>query len=153
MMFPQGGKPVLDTPAGRVSGVDDHDRQVGVRGHLCKPVPETAGRDVGDEAAVPAPAPAARGPVPGLLASFGAGLGEVKVLDRQRPRPGCFRGRDEARHGGPDAAVAGGGGQPGERERDGERHPGHVAVRGDDGDREVPVIHVHGYDRRCPQLV
>jgi hypothetical protein len=52
-----------------------------------------------------------------------------------------------------DAAVAGGGRQPGHLQRDGERLAQDVPVRGGDGDREVPGVHVDRDHRGGPELV
>jgi hypothetical protein len=60
-------------------------------GHLDQPVAELPGGDAGDGPPERPAASAARGTVPCLLASFRAGLGEVKVLDHDRAgavRPG-----------------------------------------------------------------
>jgi hypothetical protein len=85
-----------------------------------------------------------------VLSSLRAGLAEVEVFDRHGPRPGRLRGGNQGGDGGADASVAGRRGKVGKLQRDGERRPCDVAVRGDRGDREVPGVQVHRHDgSRC----
>jgi hypothetical protein len=97
VVLPQGYEPVLGSPAGGVGGVDDNDRQPGVGSHLDQPVAEFAGGNVDDGAPESPAAPAARGAAAHPFASFGAGLGEVQVLDDDGAGAVFFGGGDEAR--------------------------------------------------------
>ena len=64
-------------------------------GHLDHPVAELAGGDAGDGAPEVPAAAAAGGPVAGLFASFGAGFGEVEVLDDDGAGAAGLRGGDQ----------------------------------------------------------
>jgi hypothetical protein len=86
------------------------------------------------------------------LAALGAGLGEVEVLDHDRPRAVLAGGGDQAADGGAEPPVAGGGGPPGQVQRHRERHAEHVPVRCDDGDGQVAGVQVDGDDREPPQF-
>jgi hypothetical protein len=153
MVLPQRGEPVLRAPPRGISRIDDDHVQPCVRRHLHQAVPEPPGGDAGDGAAEPAPAPPARRPVPRPLAALGAGVGEVEVLDHDRPRAVVFRGGDQAADRVPEPAVPRGGGQPGQVQRHRERGAGHVAVRGHDRDRQVPDIDVDRDNRMVPELL
>ena len=124
----------------------------GVGGHLHEPAAELPGGDAGDRAAErPAPLPARR-PAPVPLAALSAGLSEVEVLDHDGPRPVLAGGGDEPADRGPHPPVPGGGGQPGQVQRHRERDAGHVPVGCDDGDSEVPGVHVDRHHRVRPQF-
>src|SRR5271157_4535670 len=100
------------------------------------------------------PAPlAARGSAGGPFAAFGAGVGEVQVLDDDGAGTAALRGGDEGGDGGPQPPVAGAGGQPGEAEGDGGRDAEDVAVGRDGGGREVPVVDIDRHDRMLAQFV
>jgi hypothetical protein len=86
------------------------------------------------------------------LAALGAGLGEVEVLDHDRPRPVLAGGGDEGADRGPQPPVAGGGGPPGQLQRHRERHAEHVPVRCDDSDRQVAGVQVDGHHRVGPEF-
>ena len=101
---------------------------------------------------VPA-APAARGPAAGPFPSFGAGFGEVEVLDDDRAGAAGLRSGDQGADGGAQVPVAGGGRQPGQVQADGGRGTQDVAVRRDDRSGEVAVIDVDSHHRARPQLV
>jgi len=149
VVFPQGPQPVLGGPAGSVGGIDDDDRQARVAGHLDQPVAELAGGDPGDRAPEPPSPLAARGPAGRPLASLGAGLGEVEVLDDEgagTSRPG---GGDQGADGGAQAPVAGGSGEPGQVQGNGGRGAEDVAVRRDDGGGEVAAVDVDGFQDNC----
>ncbi len=101
------------------------------------------------------PATARRNPGPAgratagsrALAALGAGLGEVEVLDHDRPRAVLPGGGDQAADRGPQPPVPGGGGQPGQVQRHRERDAEHVPVRRDDGDGEVAGVDVDRHHR------
>jgi hypothetical protein len=87
------------------------------------------------------------------LAPFGAGLGEVQVLDDY-----CLgavpRGRgDDFADRGAHARVPGSGGQPGQVQADGRGGAEDVPVGRDDRDREMAGVDVDRHHRARPQLV
>ena len=86
------------------------------------------------------------------FAALVPGLGEVEVLDHDGPRavfPAAAMRRLTARG----AAVAGGGGPPGQLQRHRERGPGHVPVGRDDRDPEVAGVDVDGRHRVAPEFL
>ena len=99
------------------------------------------------------PRRAAGGPAARPFASFGAGFGEVEVLDDDGAGAAGLRGGDQGADGGAQVPVAGGGRQPGQVQADGGRGAEDVAVRRDDGGGEVAVVDVDRHHRACPQLV
>ena len=94
------GEPVLRAPPRGVSGIGDDHVQARVRGHLHQPAAELPGRDAGDSAPEVSSAPAAGGPAPASFPALGPRLGEVEVLDHQRPRLVRPGGGDQAADGG-----------------------------------------------------
>jgi hypothetical protein len=107
---------------------------------------------VDSAAEVPA-APAARGPAACPFPPFGAGFGEVEVLDDDGPGTAGPGGGDQCADGGAQAPVAGGRRQPGQVQAEGGRDAEDVAVWRDDGRREMAVVDVDGYDRVLPQVI
>jgi hypothetical protein len=81
VVLPQGPQPVLSPPAGGISRINDDNRQTRIGGHLDQPVAELPGGDAVDGTPEGPATPAARGPTARPFASFGAGGGEVQVLD------------------------------------------------------------------------
>ena len=152
VVFPQGPQPVLGGPAGSVCGVDDDDGQPGVGGHLDQTVAELSGGDAGDGAPEVPAAAAAGGPAAGAFASFGAGFGEVEVLDGDGAGAAGLGGSDQGADGGAQVSVAGGGRQPGQGKGDGGRDAQDIAVRRDNGHSQVTVVDVDRYYRVCLQL-
>jgi hypothetical protein len=120
---------------------------------LHEAVSELGGGDARDGAAEAPAAPAARGPVPGALAALLAGLPEIQVLNDHGLGAVLASDADELGDGAADTAVAGGGGQPVERERYRERGACDVAVGDDDRDGKVPGVHVDRDHGGRPQLV
>jgi hypothetical protein len=96
--------------------------------------------------------PAAGGPAAGPFASFGAGFGEVEVLDDDGAGAAGLRGGDQGADRSAQTPVAGGGRQPGQAEGNGSRGTENVAVRRDDRGGEVTVVDVDSHHRVGPQL-
>jgi hypothetical protein len=153
VVLAERGQPVPGAPFRGVGRVDDDHGQAGVRGHLHEAAAELPGWDARDCAAEPAAPPPPGGAVPGPLAAFGAGVGEVEVLDHDRPRAVVPGGGDEAADGVPESPVACRGGQAGQAERDRAGGARHVPVRGDHRDGQVAGVHVDRHDRVVPELV
>src|ERR1700730_14810714 len=96
---PRRGEPVLRPPPRAVSRINDHDGKPRVGGHLHQPPAQLPGRDARYQAAErPAPLPAGR-PAPVPFAALVPGVGEVEVLDHDRPRPVPPGGGDEGADG------------------------------------------------------
>jgi hypothetical protein len=109
---------------------------------LDQPVPELPGGDAGEQPPEVPAAPAAGGPAAGPFAAFGAGGGEVEVLDDEGAHAAGRRGGDQGADGGAQVPVPGARRQPGQGEGDGGRGAQDVAVRRDDRGGEMTVVDV-----------
>ena len=107
VVLPQRAEPVLSPPPGGVRGIHDDHVQARIRCHLAQPAAELAGGDAGHHPPERAAASAERGAGAGPFASFGAGGGEVQVLDHDRPGTVLPGGGDQRADGGPQPPVPG----------------------------------------------
>jgi hypothetical protein len=136
--FGERGPPVALSPLRRPNRINRDHPQPSVGGHADQQVAELAGRDPRDDPpeALAAPPPAER--LPANLTS----IGEVEVLDDQRPAAGD---RGQANNGGdrrPEVAVAAAGRQAIQLHGDGVRRADRVAARVQNPGVEVAGVQV-----------
>jgi hypothetical protein len=85
--------------------------------------------------------------------ALGPRLGEVEVLDGDRAAPVLAGQADQFADRGAEPAVALGGGQSRQLQRDGDRRALRVPVRRDDPRGDVAVVQVGREERRLPQVI